>query len=1152
MVVGLAAPAAAGPSTWYVTAGGTGDCSSLVDACGSLTTALGDASAGDTIVVSGAVATDVTIDESITIDGTDGSSPGSLTGTGTSSVLTVDAGDTVTLYSLTISGNSSDDGSGIGGGINNNGTLVLNDCTVSGNTVTAGGNADSGGGINNTVTGTLTLNSSTVSGNGVSGGTNGGGGISNSGTLNVNDSTISDNTQSGDNQVAGGILNNGTLTVNSSTVSGNVASGGGYAGGITSMGALTLSTSTVSGNSATVAGGVFLGPDTTATVIDSTIADNSGENASGGLFTEGQDTIVSSTIADDTAPNATTAALELLGGTVYLAGDLLASSGGPDGNECFDAGLGGTIVDDGYNIDDDGTCQLSSSTSVSDSSTIDSFLGPLQNNGGQTDTIALLPTSTTRNPAQATIPSQFVAPGQSIPTCSSPDQRGDGRGVQCDMGSYALPPGILLAPAIYSPDSTTFTTGELSNYDVAGSGSPALTYSETGALPSGITFSSSTGALEGTPAALSGGIYPLVIDVSNGVSPDATQSFTLTVDQAPAITSASGTDFTRGVPGSFTVTATGFPQPTFSEVGTLPPGVTLDSSTGVLFGTPGELTYGSYSITITASNGISPAATQSFTVVVLAVISAASATFTIGAPNTFTVTTAGIPGGPPFALTDDAGTLPQGVTFTDNGNGTATLSGTPAVGTGGVYPLNITATNGETPDIVQAFVLTVGQAPVITSADSATFTAGTPGDFQMTVNGSPAPSFFETGLLPIGVSLTTSGLLAGTPPPGSGGRYPFTITASNRVSPNATQDFVLTVDQAPAITSSAGATFTVGSPGSLQVVASGYPAPTFSEVGGLPAGVTFTSSGLLSGTPTGTAGAYDLTITATNGLHPVATQTFVLTITKPAAAPGCSSTGVGSADFPGGYWLAEANGAVYSCGDAPFYGSLATLGVVPNQPIVGIASTPDDRGYWLAASDGGIFAFGDAVFYGSMGAHPLDKPVVGIAGTSQGGYYEVASDGGIFSFGPGATFYGSMGGQALNQPVVGMAVTSGGGYDEVASDGGIFSFGPGATFYGSMGGQALNQPVVGIALTGQGGYWEVASDGGLFSFGPGATFYGSMGGKPINQPVVGMMTSPAGGYYEVASDGGLFSFGDAPFAGSTGGQGITGIVGMASSVLQPG
>jgi peptidoglycan/xylan/chitin deacetylase (PgdA/CDA1 family) len=224
--------------------------------------------------------------------------------------------------------------------------------------------------------------------------------------------------------------------------------------------------------------------------------------------------------------------------------------------------------------------------------------------------------------------------------------------------------------------------------------------------------------------------------------------------------------------------------------------------------------------------------------------------------------------------------------------------------------------------------------------------------------------------------------------------------------------------------------------------------------------------------------------------------------------------------------------AVYPFAAAPSPGSPVTS----NQPLVGAAATPSGQGYWLAAADGGIFSFGDAAFHGSMGGIPLNQPIVGMAATPSGnGYWLVAADGGIFSFGD-AAFHGSMGGTPLNQPIVAMAATpSGNGYWLVAADGGIFSFGD-AAFHGSMGATPLNQPVVGMAGTPSGnGYWLVAADGGIFNFGD-AAYEGSMGGTPLAQPVVGMGADPmTGGYWLVAADGGVFNF-DAPFYGSRSGQ----------------
>ena len=57
--------------------------------------------------------------------------------------------------------------------------------------------------------------------------------------------------------------------------------------------------------------------------------------------------------------------------------------------------------------------------------------------------------------------------------------------------------------------------------------------------------------------------------------------------------------------------------------------------------------------------------------------------------NTFTVTASGFP---LPSLVQGGATLPAGVTFVDNGDGTGTLSGTPAAGTGGDYALTFTAT----------------------------------------------------------------------------------------------------------------------------------------------------------------------------------------------------------------------------------------------------------------------------------------------------------------------------------------------------------------------------------------------------------------------------------------------------------------------------
>jgi hypothetical protein len=235
----------------------------------------------------------------------------------------------------------------------------------------------------------------------------------------------------------------------------------------------------------------------------------------------------------------------------------------------------------------------------------------------------------------------------------------------------------------------------------------------------------------------------------------------------------------------------------------------------------------------------------------------------------------------------------------------------------------------------------------------------------------------------------------------------------------------------------------------------------------------------------------------------------------------------------GAYRTAAADGQIFDFGGAHSYGAPDPASL--RTAIVGMAVDHTTGGYWLAEADGNVYSF-NAPSYGSEGNHVLNQPIVGIAATKTGnGYWLVARDGGIFAFGH-AQFHGSTGGMHLNQPIVGIAADAAtGGYWLVASDGGIFAFD--APFHGSTGSIHLNQPIVGIATdAATGGYWLVASDGGVFAF--DAPFYGSTGSIRLNQPIVGICaTDDARGYRFVASDGGVFNFGDARYSGSTGGSG---------------
>jgi hypothetical protein len=205
-------------------------------------------------------------------------------------------------------------------------------------------------------------------------------------------------------------------------------------------------------------------------------------------------------------------------------------------------------------------------------------------------------------------------------------------------------------------------------------------------------------------------------DDSWNAAPAKVQSLQATVATKPTITSADHVTFPVGAAGAFTVTtapgSAGVRSITVS--GALPTGVTFvdkGDGTASLSGTPSPGTGGHYPVTINASNGVTPDASQSFTLTVTAVpsiTSANAAAFPTGSATTFIVTTD--PGFPVATSLSVSGALPANVTFHDNGDGTATISGTPTSGNAGSYPVSIVASNASG-FTTQAFTLAVGRIP---------------------------------------------------------------------------------------------------------------------------------------------------------------------------------------------------------------------------------------------------------------------------------------------------------------------------------------------------------------------------------------------------------------------------------------------------------
>ncbi|MDX6627596.1 MAG: large repetitive protein [Solirubrobacterales bacterium] len=493
-------------------------------------------------------------------------------------------------------------------------------------------------------------------------------------------------------------------------------------------------------------------------------------------------------------------------------------------------------------------------------------------------------------------------------------------------------------PSFTSIASTGFTTGVAGSFTVATSGDPTPTVTKfSGALPSGVsvtTNANGTLTISGTPAAAAAEPgksqdYSLTFKAKSAAG-EASQSFTLTVTNPgtpPSFTSAAATTFTVGVAKTFTVSTTSNPTAALTKSGTLPTGITFTDNkdgTATLSGTATAATAPpaqsqDYPLSFEAS-ALSGNKSQSFTLTVSnpgtppSFTSPTSTGFTTGVPGSFKVATGGAPS-PALSLTG-SGELPSGVTLVDNGDGTATISGTapasaaPAASSKN-YPVTIQAQSGAGKS-TQSFTLTVtnpGNVPTITSAKSVAFTTAVAGSFEFTSTGTPTAALTQTGELPTGVVFSDKGngtaTISGTPaasaaPAASLKNYPLTIKASNGAG-NVTQTFTLTVNNpgtAPKISSGNSASFTTGVAGSFAVTSTGDPNATLSRTGTLPSGLIFTNKGdgsaTIAGIPAASAAppassqTYPLTIKALNGAGE-ATQTLTLTVVNPGTAPEFSS-----------------------------------------------------------------------------------------------------------------------------------------------------------------------------------------------------------------------------------------------------------------------
>lgn len=289
------------------------------------------------------------------------------------------------------------------------------------------GDENCGGGIRNS--GNLTISSSTIRGNTFRGS---GAGICNTSIVRIQDSILEHNTAAFAG-VGGGMLNSasGMATLLRVAVHSNTADTVG-GGGIANLGRMSISDSTVNNNFATAgpyrgAGGITNGATGISNafieIVNTSISGNStdGVFGGGGLSNRKESValVVNSTVSgnvslDDEGGGVSTE----IGGSTTFINTIVAQNQNGDCRPPDDESL--APMSGGNNLDSDGTCGLDGPGDISG---VDPLLGALVDNGGPTETHALLAGSPAINAGDSD-------------QCPETDQRGAPRDDECDIGAY--------------------------------------------------------------------------------------------------------------------------------------------------------------------------------------------------------------------------------------------------------------------------------------------------------------------------------------------------------------------------------------------------------------------------------------------------------------------------------------------------------------------------------------------------------------------------------------------------------------------------------------------------------------------------------------------------------------------------------------------
>jgi len=729
------------------------------------------------------------------------------------------------------------------------------------------------------------------------------------------DTDFKDNTSTGANFGGGAAISAGQLSIRNAAITGNKADGASGTGGAFFSGSddpniatsLKIESSLLADNEAFAASTVYArsqgaGSTNKTSIANSTITGNDSTSTVGALQLFHGTSITGSTITDNTAVGSgNVGGIVAFANTVALSGSIVS---GNSGTQCFQA-----VADGGYNLVTPGNTACGLSVVKNDVFAAPQ-VGALAANGGQTQT--QLPSAT--SPALDKIPAATATgvtdgvTGAAITLCTGADQRGTARpqGAKCDIGAVEKEQTI---PVVSGPPTATYSVGVAgAPLTYVSTGSPQATLTATG-LPSGVTItdnSDGTATISGTPAAGTGGVHNVTVKATNEAG-TGTTALALTVNQAPELSGPSAATYTVGQSGGpTTFTSTGHPTPLLTSLGLLPGGVSFTDNgdgTGAYSGTPTAGAGGLYSLNVKAANGTSPDATVPFALTVNeapGITGPSTATFTVG---TTSDSAAFIASGFPVPTFTGAG-LPSGLSVVGTGPGSAKITGNAANGSGGIHPVTVTAGNGVGADAAKAVSVTVNEAPELVGPSVVRFVAGVANTFGFSSDGFPQASFTKTGALPLGLSFVDNGngsaKITGTASALVVGTYNITVRASNGVDPDATLAVQVQVVPQLAISTTSLPNAAYRTMYSAQLNATGgQPAYTWELASGsLPAGLSLSPSGLITGSTTSNPGTFNFTVRVTDTADEPQVRTKALSITVVKGATTLTPEGI-VLTFPG-------------------------------------------------------------------------------------------------------------------------------------------------------------------------------------------------------------------------------------------------------------